>query len=103
MEIMNINIGSYTKEEHSVYIGKVSKFRRLINKGLSSKEAGKICAREIISDETGPGDVLERRYKNTKDPVDSFGQHVERIDEVCAGVANDCIESEEPFNGILPY
>lgn len=100
-----MNIGWYTEEEQSIYIGKLSKYRRLIAKGVDSITASEICAKEIISDETGSGDALENRFLQSSDPIKSFGQHVRRIDDVCAGNVPkaDCKQSELPFYKILPY
>ncbi|PYE48842.1 hypothetical protein HUB98_16475 [Paenibacillus barcinonensis] len=98
---------NYTGEEHIVYIGKIAKYRRLTNQGISKNEASETCAQEIIRDETGPEQVLEERYNNTQDAVSSFAAHVRRMEEVCAGESGplkyaSCHTSEKTFYGILP-
>lgn len=103
---MNINIGEYTREENSVYVGKIAKYRRRISEGLTPEEASIECGKDIIADgECGSGGVLKKRYYKTKDPIDSFAQHIRHMDEVVAGVIDESNlrRSDVAWKGLIPY
>jgi len=104
--LLNMNLGQYTWDEHSVYVGKIPKYRRRIKEGATREEASNECAKDIIAGgDCGPGGILEKRYTKTQKPFESFGQHIRRMDEVVAGIIdeNDLHISEQPWYKRSPY